>query len=127
MVKPKFPSRYNPGDVVGKGAYVVAELLAQGGMAEVYRVDETATGRTYGFKVLQFRHQHNERIRQKMEAEAQALIELRHKGLVRVFEAGVDEGGSVVFFVMELLEGRTLLDLIRFHRRLPVLTALDIC
>lgn len=127
MPKPKFPSRYKPGDIVGKGAYVVAELIAQGGMAEVYRVDETATGRTYAFKVLQFRHQHNERIRNKMEAEARALIELRHKGLVRVYEAGVDEGGTVVFFVMELLDGRTLLDLIRFHRRLPVLSALEIC
>lgn len=127
MTKPRFPSRYKADDVVGRGKYVVVDLIAQGGMAEVYRVNEAATGRELALKVLQFRHQQNERIRKKMEGEARALIELRHKALVRVFEAGVDEGGSVVFFAMELLQGRSLQHLLRHAGKLPLADALEIC
>lgn len=127
MTKPRFPSRYKPGDAVGRGRYVVIDLIAQGGMAEVYRVKDAAAERQFALKVLQFRHQQNERIRKKMEGEARALIELRHKGLVRVFEAGVDEGGSVVFFAMELLEGRSLQQLLRHAGKLPLADALEIC
>jgi serine/threonine-protein kinase len=127
MTKPRFPSRYKPGDAVGRGRYVVIDLIAQGGMAEVYRVKDAAAEREFALKVLQFRHQQNERIRKKMEGEARALIELRHKSLVRVFEAGVDEGGSVVFFVMELLEGRSLQQLLRHAGKLPLADALEIC
>jgi serine/threonine-protein kinase len=61
--------------------------------------------------------------RRRFEREAQALSALAHPNVVPVTDSGIDNG--VPFLVMELLQGKTLADLLK-EGPLPLWRALDI-
>ena len=62
--------------------------------------------------------------RRRFEREARALSVLAHPNVVTVTDSGIDHG--VPFLVMELLQGKTLGDLIKEKGPLPLRRALDI-
>jgi len=131
---------YNPGPVVedssktepqldpliGRkldGRYAVLARLGQGGMGVVYRGRQTHLGRFVAIKVL---HEDAAAIpewRRRFEREAKALSALAHPNVVPVTDFGIDRG--VPFLVMELLQGKTLADLIN-EGPLPLWRALDV-
>ena len=105
------------------GRYHVVGRLGEGGVGVVYRAKQEQLGRFVAIKVL---HQDAAVIpewRRRFEREARALSALAHPNIVPVTDSGIDRG--VPFLVMELLQGKTLGQLIK-EGPLPLWRALDI-
>jgi eukaryotic-like serine/threonine-protein kinase len=88
-----------PGCIAGR--YDIRDVLGRGGMADVYRAEDTVLGRQVAIKVLR-----DPANRDRFEGEARNLAGLTHPGLVRVLDAGVT--GDQSWLVMELIDGATL-------------------
>lgn len=101
---PRFPSS-DPGvgDRVGK--YQITGLLGRGGMAVVYAVRDSETGRSYALKLL-LAHIDSQEVRERFTREFRALSNLDHPNVIRVFEAGIF--GDRPYYLMELLAGHDL-------------------
>ena len=98
--------------------YRVLALLGEGGMGSVYRVrDETQGGRLLALKRLGLGAQVDTL---RFRREFHTLANLRHPGIVQVYEFGVEPRGP--FYTMELMEGRDLSEV----GSLPVPTALRV-
>jgi hypothetical protein len=117
-----------PDPFIGKtldGRYEVLGRLGEGGAGVVYRGRQAHLGRFVAIKVL---HQDAAVIpewRRRFEREARALSALAHPNVVPVTDSGID--GGVPYLVMELLQGKTLADLIKeAPGPLPLWRALDI-
>jgi serine/threonine-protein kinase len=105
------------------GRYQVVGRLGEGGVGVVYRAKQEQLGRFVAIKVL---HQDAAVIpewRRRFEREARALSVLAHPNIVPVTDSGIDRG--VPYLVMELLQGKTLGQLIK-EGPLPLWRALDI-
>lgn len=98
------------GSLLG-GRYQVGGLLGQGGIGEVYRAHSTATGQRVAVKVLLPELSRDGTLRERFRREAQAGILLDHPNVVDTLDAGVADDGRL-YLVMELIEGRSLADLI---------------
>ncbi len=89
------------------GQYLLTTVLGGGGMATVYRGEHVSgIGMTAAVKKL---HPHlaiDERIKQRLRIEAQALVRLQHPNIVRIID--FVESKDVCALVTELVEGRTL-------------------
>ncbi len=90
--------------------YRVDALLRAGGMGEVYRATDTTLGRDVAIKVLTPEHAVGRSSLARFEREARALAELNHPNILTVHDVGTDDGTP--FVVTELLEGKTLRDLL---------------
>lgn len=95
-----------PGDTVGH--YRIVEWLGQGGMGTVYVVEHAVLERRYAMKILRTQ---DRAAAQQFLREARAAARLRHPHIVDVFDFGY-VADARPFFVMELLDGMTLNDLI---------------
>ncbi len=91
------------------GKYHVLEKIAQGGMAEVYKVKTIGIA---GFEKIQalkriLPHQAREdRFIRSFIDEARIAVELTHRNIVQVFDFGKADGE--LFLAMELIEGKDL-------------------
>jgi eukaryotic-like serine/threonine-protein kinase len=92
-------------------------------MGVVYRGRQVQLGRFVAIKVLHRDAAAVPEWRKRFEREARALSALAHPNVVPVTDSGIDRG--VPFLVMELLQGKTLADLIK-EGPLPLWRALDI-
>jgi len=88
----------------------VLEQIGAGGMGVVYRGVDLRLGRPVALKVLQPEALSDPQRRKRFEREARAASALNHPGIVTVYEVGSE--GDVDFIAMELVEGRTLRELI---------------
>ena len=96
------------GDVVG-GHYVVVEVLAEGGMAVVYRATNTATGKSCALKILHAQLGARPEFVELFAKEAKVTTRIGdNEHIVTVYDAGIDEERGIPFIVMELCEGETL-------------------
>jgi len=110
--------------VVLGGRYRIEQELGRGGMAKVYRGQDTVLGRTVAIKILapQFADDPNFVTRFRREAQAAARISNQH--IVSVFDTGSDDG--VHYIVMEFVEGRTLAEFLTGGGRIMPDRAIDI-
>ncbi len=105
------------------GRYQVLARLGKGGMGEVYQALQPGLGRLVAIKVLPPELQHDREFVERFNREAQALARLNHPNIVTVHEFGVEEGRY--YFVMELVDGTNLRQLLR-DGKLPPERALRI-
>ncbi len=87
--------------------YQVLEPLGRGGQAQVFRARDASTGEIVALKVLQSSCGDEETL-QRFERELQALIRVRHPGLVELRGLGYLRGRPCV--VLELMSGGSLED-----------------
>ena len=92
-------------DVLG-GRYTLLAVLGTGGMATVWRARDEMLGRAVAVKVLSPQHAADPEFLARFEREARHAAAVSHPRLVTVFDCGVE--GDTPFIVMELVEGRTL-------------------
>lgn len=102
--------RTRAGEIPEIPGYEVLGKIGSGGTAEVFRVRESKTGRPLALKVLNPVSTSNLATRNAFVAEARLLQKLEHRGLVRGY--GVAKSGQTYFARMELVEGKTLLELL---------------
>lgn len=88
----------------------VLGLLGSGGTADVFRVQERKGGRVIAMKVLNRRCTENKVQLASFVKEARLLEKLDHPGLVRGY--GVNRSGETYLCRQELVEGRTLLEIL---------------
>src|SRR5689334_6446526 len=100
--------------------YLVEEPVGAGGMGAVYRARHLSMDRPVAIKFLHQRFVEDEAARNRFQAEALAAVKLCHPNAVSVTDFGQTSEG-VVYIVMELLEGRTLREIL--NREAPLETA----
>jgi eukaryotic-like serine/threonine-protein kinase len=92
------------------GSYEVLAPLGAGGMGEVYRAKDARLGREIALKVLPTDAAGDAGRRSRFEQEARAASALAHPNIVAVYDVGESDGS--VWIAMELIEGRTVRDLL---------------
>ena len=100
--------------------YYLEERLGSGGMGKVYRARHLSMDRPVAIKFLHTRFSEDEAARTRLLTEARAAVALRHANAVSVTDFGQTVEGWV-YIVMELLEGRTLREIL--SREAPLETA----
>lgn len=103
--------------------YALGDLIAEGGMAQVYRGRDRVLDRDVAVKILRPQYAASPEFLDRFRREARIAASLTHANLVNVFDVG-DEG-SRHYIVMELLPGKTLKDLVTPSRGRPHPLALD--
>jgi eukaryotic-like serine/threonine-protein kinase len=105
------------------GPYDVVAPLGAGGMGEVYRARDTRLNRDVAVKLLGGQYSSDPTRLMRFEQEARAVSSLNHPHIVTIFDVGQSAGGS--YIVMELVEGRTLRELLE-GGALPLKKAINI-
>ncbi|MCK6548533.1 serine/threonine protein kinase [Myxococcota bacterium] len=98
------------GDVVG--SHKITALLGAGHSARVYRARHVVLDREVALKVLHPHHARRPHVVERLQREAKALSRLSHPNIVGVLDAGVTPEG-LAWIAMELVDGRTLSELVR--------------
>jgi len=93
------------------GKYRLDQRLGGGGMGTVYRGTHLLIDRPVAIKVLSQRFAGDETAQTRFRREARAAGRMQHPNAVTVNDFGATEDGYL-YIVMELLEGRTLRDLL---------------
>jgi predicted Ser/Thr protein kinase len=97
-----------PGETIA-GRFTVDAFVARGGMGDVYRATDTVSGRQVAVKVIAADHPGMGR---RLAAEARALRQLRHPGIV-AYVAHEADPERPMYLAMEWLEGITLSERLR--------------
>ncbi len=105
--------------------YLLEEKLGIGGMGTVYRARHQLIDRPVAVKVLNQRFVEDEAAKARFRREAKAAGRLRHANAVSVTDFGQTADGYV-YIVMELLEGKTLRDLLSKEGPLDLAHAVSI-
>lgn len=103
--------------------YVVESKLGQGGMGVVYRARDTRLNRAVALKVLAREVTGDTERRRRFLREAQSAAAVTHPAIAQIYD--VDEVDGVIFIAMELVEGRTVRQVIGAGE-LDLLGAVDI-
>ena len=97
------------GKVLGS-RYEIIEKIGTGGMATVYKATDKVLKRNVAVKILRDEFTTDEEFIKRFEAEAQSAARLTHANIVSIFDVGVE--GNLYYIVMELIQGKTLKEII---------------
>jgi serine/threonine-protein kinase len=90
--------------------FVLREKIGEGGMGLVYRAEDVQLRRSVALKVLKPETMSDAETRRRFLREARTAAALAHPGIATVYEVGEDRG--VAYLAMELVQGRSLRELI---------------
>ncbi|GAB4321510.1 MAG: hypothetical protein Kow00117_10690 [Phototrophicales bacterium] len=101
------------------GNYVIREVIAEGGMATVYRAYDKYRGVDVAFKALHQELTRDRDIVKRFERETQIIRALNHQHIVPLYDAGrIDDQ---LYMTMRLMDGGTLIDRLKAARApLPI-------
>ena len=94
--------------------YEIIQKVGNGGMATVYKATDLVLKRYVAVKVLRDEFTTDEEFIRRFETEAQSAAKLVHPNIVSIFDVGVDNG--IYYIVMELIQGKTLKEIILEER-----------
>src|SRR3954469_16105334 len=104
-------------DRVLGGRYRLLAVLGRGGMATVYRAEDSLLGREVAMKLLTPALAADPEFVARFEREARSAASLSHSNIVHVFDVGGE--GDQRYIVMELVEGDDLKTLLERSGSLP--------
>jgi serine/threonine-protein kinase len=89
------------------GNFQLLRTLGEGGMGVVFEAEHVTMHRRAAIKVLRPELIKDEQAIRRFFNEARATNEIRHPGIVQIYDCGTRDDGSP-WLIMELLEGETL-------------------
>ncbi|HEY5948506.1 MAG TPA: serine/threonine-protein kinase [Kofleriaceae bacterium] len=89
------------------GSYRITQKVSIGGMGTVYRAEHQLIGRSAAVKVLHPELRSNREVVQRFFNEAKATTQIKHPGIVEIFDFGYLPSGDG-YIVMEFLDGMSL-------------------
>ena len=104
--------------------YELEELIAAGGMADVFRARDRLLDRTVAIKVLHDHHASDESFVERFRREAREAARLSHGNIVTVLDRGEENGTQ--FIVLEHVAGENLKSMLRRRGPLPVREAVEL-
>ena len=104
------------GKVLGN-RYEIKELIGTGGMATVYKAGDKLLNRNVAVKILKDEFANDAEFLKRFQVEAQAAASLSHPNIVSIYDVG--DQNELHYIVMELINGKTLKELIKEKGRLP--------
>ncbi len=90
--------------------YQIIEKIGNGGMATVYKAKCLVLNRYVAVKILREEFTTDEEFIKRFNTEAQSAASLTHPNIVSVFDVGHE--GNLYYIVMELIQGKTLKEII---------------
>lgn len=100
-------------DLEGKllgNRYEIIEKIGNGGMAMVYKAKCHVLNRFVAVKILRDEFTTDQEFIKRFEVEAQSAASITHPNIVSVYDVGKD--GNLYYIVMELIQGKTLKEII---------------
>ncbi len=103
-------------NLIGKqlDEYRLEALLGQGGMARVYRGIDVRLKRYVAIKVIDAPYQADPNYAFRFEREAQAIAQLDHPHIVRLYRYG--EAAGLLYMAMQYIDGANLEDVLTTYR-----------
>jgi beta-lactam-binding protein with PASTA domain/serine/threonine protein kinase len=103
--------------------YRILRKLGSGGMANVYLAEDEDLGRRVAIKILNERYAEDDLFIERFRREAKSAAGLSHPNIVSIYDRGEAEG--TYYIAMEVIEGRSLKELILTRGALPISTAIS--
>lgn len=97
--------------------YEILEKIGNGGMATVYKARCHVLNRNVAIKVLKEEFITDAEFVKRFNIEAQAAASLTHPNIVSIYDVGNE--GDIYYIVMELVQGKTLKEIINDEGILP--------
>jgi eukaryotic-like serine/threonine-protein kinase len=113
------------------GSYQLLDRIGSGGMGEVYRARHRLLARPAAVKLISpaalagSTSEENRVMIERFRREAEAAANLRSPHTIELYDYGVSEDGTF-YYVMELLDGIDLQDLVQRHNTVPAERVLHI-
>ena len=107
------------------GSYRVLEQIGSGGMGRVYLAEHRRLGRKVALKMLRSEYSSNTQAVRRFFAEARAVNRIAHENIIEITDFIENEGGDN-YYIMELLEGSNLGDVLERDGILPLNRSLAI-
>ena len=111
------------GKVIGN-RYEIIKKIGVGGMATVYKAKCNILKRYVAVKILRDEFTTDEEFIKRFNTEAQAAASLTHPNIVSIYDVGHED--NIYYIVMELVQGKTLKDIINEDGALPWKWALNV-
>lgn len=103
--------------------YRLDRVIGAGGMGVVYRAHDLKLQRAVAIKVLPTELTADVARRKRLLLEARAAARVSHPAIAQIYD--VDEQDGTIFIAMELVEGKTICELIQ-HHQLDLLGAINV-
>lgn len=101
-------------NLIGKmlnNRYEILEKIGNGGMATVYKAKCHILNRYVAIKILKDEFTTDSEFIKRFNTEAQSAASLTHPNIVSIYDVGNE--GNLYFIVMELIQGKTLKEIIQ--------------
>lgn len=106
------------------GRYELFEKIGEGGMSVVYRARCRLLNRFVAIKILKPEFIKDQKFIESFRRESQAAASLSHPNIVNIYDVGKE--GNIHYIVMELVEGKTLNEVIREEGPMPYQRVIEI-
>ncbi len=106
------------------GRFRIVDLIGEGGMGRVYRAEDIADGRQVALKVLRDHFAEDEQALRRFYREARVLADLDNPHIAAFIEVNEDAGRH--YLAMELVEGKSLNEVLDEQTRLAVEKAMSV-
>lgn len=118
------PAGFFSAGAVIDGDYTVLSFIGAGAAGQVYKVRHKILERDFALKIM-LGTELNEQALMRFQNEAKVIAKLDHPSIVRVYNSG-SHMGRVPYYVMDLIEGETLDNIIESKGPLPLLDTIDL-
>lgn len=103
--------------------FEIHSKLGAGNMGAVYHATHLSTKKEVALKIIADKHS-NDRFLKRFEVEFDVLKKLKHPNIVEGI--ALDKSGSVHYYAMEYVTGKTLRDILKIYPTLPVKESVEI-
>ncbi len=111
------------GEPSALGEFRIIRELGRGGMGVVYEAEQSSLRRRVALKVLRLGVGGDDEAMQRFRREAETVARLHHTNIVPIFAVGCERG--VHYYAMQLIDGRSLADVLADLQRSGTPIAVD--